>query len=292
MTTNNIAWWFGVVLIVMFLLKIGRRLVKAFVLILLVIAALLIAPKAFAAEAKPWTACGSTVTFVAMQSHGAPDGVAAAVAAAYAEVGPVAGLTVMVESGGNPGSATASWAWSDPLAGITYPDGDTSDVNGMSGVEARVHQHSATAPMSGPALKTLLLRDIGRDLGLPRLQATGGHLTKADKTALKAACKAQATSALSTPTPAAAGVTAAPDGARGVDVARTATAPARVTISPREKVIGYGGAGAAGIVLALTLFGGRIRNLATGRGVKVPSLAGIRDWIKGLLRRPSKAKTQ
>jgi len=289
MSTENFFWWVGVVLAVMLLLKVGRRLVKAAVVVVLMLAIVLIGSKAFAADAKPWVSCGSTVTWAVQPSPGTPESAKAAIGAAYAEVAAVTGLTVMVQVDGGPGTATTVMAWDNPGSGVVYAAGSTaSDVNAMTGVEARVHYFSQAGPNAGPALETLILKAITQDENVA-VKATGGHLTKADKVALKASCKAKATPALSTPAPAAgSNVTAAPDGAAKADVPATATTPAtRVTVTAREKVIGYGGAGAAGIVLAVTLFGGRIRNLVSKRGIKGPSWSGIKDRVKGLRRKPA-----
>jgi len=151
------------------------------------------------------------------------------------------------------------------------------------------HQHvgdSAGTVVALPKLSQMMLKDIGRDLGVP-LVATGGRLTKADLAALNILCSTQ--KALSTPTLAAGStVTAVPDGAATVDVPGPATTPAHpVTATSREKLIGYGGAGAAGIVLALTLFGGKLRNLATGRGIKVPRLRRP-QWLRLPQRKPAR----
>jgi hypothetical protein len=297
MSINNIWWWIGVALVVFLAMKLGRFLLKAIVVGVIVIALVfVVAPQVFAATPEPWTTCNSTVTWGIQPSPGTPETAPSGISSAYSEVGDIAHLTLLKEQD-FAGTASVRWSWDDPGAGITHADADTSDTSSMTNVTARVHEHSrAAGPSAGPALQTVLLKDIGRDMGVP-LQATGGHLTPGDKAALKASCASQAAAApvaSSTPTPGAASdVTAAPDGPAVVNTPATARPPAHpVMVTGREKVIGYGGAAAAAIVLMLTLAGSRLRNLPTKAGLKVPSWSSVWNRISGLRKRQSKAKTE
>jgi len=167
----------------------GWFLRVAFVAALILAVVVIVAPYAHAAE-KPWTACGGTITWGIQASPGNPETLPAVIGGAYAEIAPLAGWTTILREPDMAGIATVRWAWDDPGAGAVTGDVDTSDINGMTNITARVHGHSRTGPSAGPALKSLVLKDIGRDMGLT-LQAVTGHLTKADRVAVKAVCAAQ-----------------------------------------------------------------------------------------------------
>lgn len=283
MSTNDIGWWVGGVGVFILLWKRGGLLLKFLLALVLVGAFLQVAPNAFAAEA-PHIRCGDKVTWTVWRSGGTPEAAEAAIAAAYTEINAAgANLTIRVAADPLDGTATSVSTWDDPGAGIVHAEGDAEDVNAGTGVTALVHHHSATGPSAGPALKALAVLDVGREFGLT-WQATGGHLTKADRAALKAACSTSATQASSTPAPAAGpNVTAAPDGAATVDVARTATTPAprpaSHTVSDSDKTLSnIMLAGSAG-GFVLVLFGGRLRKLLSKRGIKGPSLAGVKGWF-------------
>jgi hypothetical protein len=137
---------------------------------------------------QPHTRCGSTVIWGIQPSVRTPSSLPGVVADAYAEVAPLARLTVTTSEW----DGRTLWAYDDPSGGVVYPDADAMTTVGLTDTPALVHQHPSAGPSAGAALRRIVLRDIGRDLGVT-LQAAGGHLTAADKAAVKAACT-QATS--------------------------------------------------------------------------------------------------
>jgi hypothetical protein len=256
----------------------------------LVVAIMIFGPfveNALAAETTPPVlTCGSTVEWSLTTTVGTPANAATALQSAWSQIEAATGVhdkKVNEASLFGSGGGKITWYWRYPMDGIGA-DPINEDNQAITEV---THQHvgdlSGTA-VALPVLNQMLLQDLGRDFGLPAaIQGTGGRLTKADLSALDVLCatKKAAPAGSAAETPAPYGTQATVD---------AATPPAHlVTVTAREKVVGYGGAGVAGVVLALTLLGSRIRDLAGKRAHTLPSWSSIRDRIKGLLRRPSKA---
>jgi len=245
---------------------------------------------AFAAEpTPPVLTCGSTVEW-SLTTVGAPSNSATALKNVWSQIEAATGVhgkKVNESSLFGNGGGKITWYWRYPGGGFGADPIDEDN----SAITEVTHQHLgdlAGTAVALPQLNQMLLRDLGRDLGLPSpIQGTGGKLTKADLAALKTLCAAKKVA------PAGSAVaTTAPDVTQAVDTPATVTAPVTHPITSRDKVIGYVGSAAAAGVFALILFAGRIRKYATGRGLKVPSRAAIKGWFQQLRARARRSHTK
>jgi hypothetical protein len=166
---------------------IPSRILRLFLLVGVALALLgMVTGRAEAATPDRVVLCGGTVTW-GVSSWATPAEVHPAVAAAWEQVAPLAGITaVNVEEY----DADVRWSWIDRGTGSRTPAG-TSQRRTLLG--DRVYTEHAHLPgVTGPDLRQAVLLDVLRDLGLSAPTSTGGTVSPEDAQQIQALCESQA----------------------------------------------------------------------------------------------------
>lgn len=176
---------------------LGRRraapiqMLKVFGVLFFVLAVLAsCSPSAFAAaERRPVVKCDSTVRWYAETTYGGWDTGNNAIAWAYEQVAPVAGITTI-----NDPEARVVWEWQSPMSGSSYnPGKDYWEETLLSDRRYWVHAKNgdSTEFDSRDNTRQVVLRDIVRDFGVPSPTSTAAGLSNADRSAIRGVCQKQ-----------------------------------------------------------------------------------------------------
>lgn len=158
---------------------VRSRILRLFLLVAVALAVL----GTFAGDASAArTPCGSSLTWSVRPSLVTPDDGPAAIAAAYEAVAGPARLDV---TGGDAG--TVRYLWIDRGTGDLTTPGTAQGTSLLGGIE--FVQHAYAPGVEGDALRTQVLRDILRDLGVTS-PTSGPTLSGEDAAALAAVCAA------------------------------------------------------------------------------------------------------
>lgn len=146
--------------------------------------------------ASPTVPCGSAVSWSIFRTAATPGEAEAAIADAWSAVASVTGVNATYgDVDGVPdGAVGVTWTWRWGGDGLTSWGPGGRDVDLLrEGVRVHNHAGSYADPdeLSSKALRTMILRDVGRDLGV-QLSAKNGKLSKGDVAKLQAACPAGA----------------------------------------------------------------------------------------------------
>lgn len=206
-------------------------------------------PAVFCGYQPTWSVTGSLAVV--------PDRAQEAIAAAWAQVAPVARLDVQqVASGGD-----IRWRWLDRGVGDPTPLGTSTGVGLLDEQPYVQHAHD---PSSSEDLRHAVLVDVLRDLGVAQ-PTSGETLSTADRATVLAQCRAETAATAPTATPA----TSSPQPQSGpVQQSRSVAAtPAESPGSPASETAGLALVGAAILGVGAYLLLPRLHGRSTEAGV-------------------------